>query len=75
MQSIIEDGKDGLLISPGCVNELSEAVSNLYYDSNKCINMGDYGFEKATNSYSRENIYNKLITIYKQAILNNQNKE
>lgn len=75
MQSIIEDGKDGLLISPGCVNELSEAVSNLYYDSNKCINMGGYGFEKATNSYSRENIYNKLITIYKQAILNNQNKE
>lgn len=75
MQSIIEDGKDGLLISPGCVNELSEAVSNLYYDSNKCINMGNYGFEKATNSYSRENIYNKLITIYKQAILNNQNKE
>lgn len=67
MQSIIDQNKDGILVTPGCVEELSKAIELLYYNTDRCIKMGKYGLEKAMNSYSREEIYRLLMQIYQQA--------
>lgn len=67
MQSIIDDGINGLLISPGSSSAISEAVRKLYYDEEKCKIYGDNGCIKASTQYSRETIYNDLIAIYHQA--------
>lgn len=68
MQSIINHNEDGLLVTPGSTVELSQAISSLYNDIQKCEKMGKCGLQKATNYYSREEIYRLLIQIYHQAI-------
>lgn len=67
MQSIIDDGVNGILIPPGDFNALSEAIHNLYYDDSECRKYGERGFNKATTQYSRETIYYNLMDIYRQA--------
>ena len=75
MTSIIETCKDGILVEPGDVKGLSQAISTLYNDSEKCRRYGKSGKEKTLKRYSRENIYNQLISIYDQAIAINKSKK
>ena len=72
MQSIVETGKDGILVEPGNVEELSAAIASLYPDVDKCIQYGEAGRTKAETLYSREQIYQYLIEIYKKAKENSQ---
>lgn len=68
MQSIIDPGVNGILVTPGSAEELGEAVKQLYYDRQQCITYGKNGYEKATTVYSKEVIYNTLMGIYNNAI-------
>ena len=72
MESIIDNGINGLLVSPGSVEELSEKIYILYNNIDRCKSMGENGYQKAIKEYSREQIYSSLMDVYKQAIENNK---
>lgn len=72
MQSIVETGKDGILVEPGSADDLSKAIAWLYPNVKLCIQFGQAGRRKAETLYSRERIYEELMEIYKQAKANNQ---
>lgn len=72
MESIIDNDINGLLVSPGSVEDLSEKISILYNDTDRCKSMGGNGYQKAIKEYSREQIYSSLMDVYKQAIENNK---
>lgn len=74
MQSIVDHGKNGLLVSPGDSGSLSWAIRDLYGDPARCREFGENGFMKATTLYSRDTIYKELTGIYEQAIVNAENK-
>ena len=67
MQSIVDDGVNGLLTPPGSSQAISDAVRRLYHDEGKCKEYGANGYLKASTQYSRATIYNDLIAIYRQA--------
>lgn len=69
--SIITDGVDGLLFEPGNVPDLTDKISSLYPDLDRCRAMGEAGFVQAEKLYSREMIYQTLEKIYEQAIRRN----
>ena len=74
MQSIVDHGKNGLLVSPGDSGSLSRAIRDLYGDTARCREFGENGFMKAGTLYSRDTIYKELTGIYEQAIRNAENK-
>ncbi len=73
MQSIIDHGENGLLVAPGDAVALSAAIGRLYPDKETCRRMGERGYEKATASYSRRQIYDTLMQIYDRAVANRKN--
>ena len=72
MQSIVETDKDGILVEPGNVDSLSQAIASLYSDIDRCKQYGQAGRRKAETLYSREHIYEELMKLYGQAKLNHQ---
>ncbi len=65
---IVEDGKSGLLVSPGHPGELAEAVLQLLNDKKKAESFGERGFEILTDRFSikrmvgeTERIYDRLL--------------
>lgn len=68
MQSIIDDGINGILVPPADSIALSNAISGLYNDLERCQIYGAAGYEKAQSQYSREEVYSNLCQIYKTAI-------
>ena len=54
------------------MEELSAAIASLYPDVDKCTQYGEAGRVKAETLYSREQIYQYLIEIYKKAKENSQ---
>ena len=75
MQSIVETGNNGILVKPGDVKELSNAIQNLYPDIELCKKYGMNGCKKTESLYSREQIYHDLISVFEQAIINNKKNE
>lgn len=67
MQSIIDHGKNGLLVPPGNSQALGEAITTLWRDGDRCRSYGEAGYQKATREYSREEIYKSLISVYQKA--------
>lgn len=67
MQSIIDNGVNGILVPPADALAISHAVRELYPDLAKCRHYGDNGYLKASTIYSRDNIYTDLMAIYRQA--------
>lgn len=67
MQSIIDHGKNGLLVPPGNSQALGEAITTLWRDGDRCRRYGKSGHQKATREYSREEIYKSLISVYQKA--------
>lgn len=68
MQSIIDNGVNGITIPPGDVEALKKAIEELSKDDNKSIEYGLKGYEKARTLYSREQIYLSLQSIINQAV-------
>lgn len=68
MPSIIEDQVHGLLVEPGDVTALGLAIGRLYTDEEHCRDYGEAGFKKASKHYSREAIFETLITVYSSLV-------
>lgn len=64
MQSIVETGKNGILVEPGNAKELGIAIRNLYFDKESCKKYGESGREKISTIYSRDHIYELLMNAY-----------
>lgn len=65
---IVTDQRNGLLFSPGRVDELAAKVAGLYADEERCRCYGQAGRQEAEELYSRETIYRTLTGIYDRAI-------
>ena len=61
---IIDDGKDGLLISPKDSGELREAIEKLISDKDLAKKLGINGQKKVLEKYSVEENIKRLIRIY-----------
>lgn len=70
MQSIIDNGVNGITVSHGDAGALKKAIEELSKDENKSIEYGLKGHEKASDLYSREQIYLSLQSIINQAVKN-----
>ena len=68
MQSIIDNGVNGITVSPGDTRALKKAIEELSKDENKSIEYGLKRYEKASSLYSREQIYLSLQSIINQAV-------
>lgn len=67
MQSIIDDGVNGLLVPPGDAPALADAIRTLYPQEELCRKLGDNGARKAATQYSRAEIYKSLMSAYTHA--------
>lgn len=68
MQSIIDNGVNGITVPPGDAEALKKAIEELSKDENKSVGYGLNGYEKAKALYSREQIYLSLQSIINQAV-------
>lgn len=72
MQSIIDNQTNGLLVPPGNSQALSDAIRQIYFDESKCRDLGENGYRKASDQYSRATIYTDLMDIYCNAGVKNK---
>lgn len=72
MQSIVKSKYNGLLVELGDVDDLSNAIGELYNDLTLCEQYGKAGCHEAHTAYSRERVYEHLMNAYKMAIQKKQ---
>ena len=65
---VISDAMDGLLVKPGDVNELAEAITSLLIDPTKAQTMGARGRKKTLDRYNWPDIARRFRSVYQQAI-------
>ncbi|MBR2630307.1 MAG: glycosyltransferase family 4 protein [Bacteroidaceae bacterium] len=68
MQSIINNGKNGILVPPADGKALGLAIKKLYTDVDMCKRFANQSIKDTADKYSRERIYEILIGIYKNLI-------
>ncbi|MEC9302830.1 MAG: glycosyltransferase family 4 protein [Bacteroidota bacterium] len=73
MESIIEHNKNGILVSPGNIQQLKNAVKNLYMHDDKCIILGKQAQKKCLKYYNDKEVYKSLLNAYAYAF-NKSNK-
>lgn len=66
MPSIITDGVDGKIVSPGDAAGLADAIASLYADEPLCRKYGAEGKKRASRDFSREAVYRTLVGIYNE---------
>jgi glycosyltransferase involved in cell wall biosynthesis len=65
---IVDEGRTGLLFTPGDAGELTEKIRYLWDHPELGWQMGHAGREKALREYSSEKHYDRLMTIYEDAM-------
>ena len=70
IKEIIRDGKDGLLIEPGSPLELSQAIIELYGNSEKSIAMGKMAYERFLNTFELNKVVHQMATYLSEEITN-----
>lgn len=65
---IVDDGETGLLFEPGNTQELADKIRYLWGRPDSCQEMGQAGREKALREYSPKAYYDRLMTIYENAM-------
>ncbi len=63
--SVVEDGKNGFIISVGDVNALSEKIQFFYNNRKEAVEMGKEG-RKTVSQYTWDNYGNKLASFYRK---------
>jgi len=63
-EEIIEDGVDGILVSPNDVDALSKAIIKIGVDRNFAFRMGEAGRKKVKESFNEAKNYKKIEKIY-----------
>lgn len=65
---VIEDGKNGILISPEAPQELAEKMSYLINDPGLCRQMGESAFKTVQERYSIEKYSEKVLNEYRLVV-------
>ena len=66
---IVEHNFNGLLFQPENSDDLAEKIANIYNDEKEIQRLGNNGFQKVTQKYSKQFYYNLLIDAYKNLII------
>jgi len=74
LKELIQDGKTGLLFKPKDVLELRKKIRSLFDNNALAKKLGKNAYHEAITAYSPEKHYNQLITIFNQAIKEEQSK-
>lgn len=64
MSEVVEHGKDGLLVRPGCIEELTTAIRYLADNRSVAVEMGRQGRINLEKKFNRELHYEKLVGLY-----------
>jgi glycosyltransferase involved in cell wall biosynthesis len=67
-KELVLDGKTGILVNPGEINELTDAIKLLLYDESKTKNMGMNARQFVTDNFDIERVANKIETLYKETL-------
>ena len=65
---IVDDGVTGLLFEPGDASDLANKVRSLWEDPVRCGEMGRAARRKATEHYSPDRYYRRLMDVYEAAL-------
>ncbi len=68
MPELIDEGRDGLLFSPGAVDELAACLRRMWNDPEQTHRMGLNGRRKVLAQYSPENHYHQLYPLYERLL-------
>jgi glycosyltransferase involved in cell wall biosynthesis len=68
LKESVADGKTGLLVPPGDVNELCNAMSRLLEDPDTAKSMGENGYDRFIGSYTTDAVIPRIVAAYKQLI-------
>lgn len=69
LNEVIDDGSNGLLITPFQVNILAEKILHLFTDIQGAVMMGENGHHKLLRDYSLDRMTNQTLDIYKKHLL------
>jgi glycosyltransferase involved in cell wall biosynthesis len=67
LPEIVDDGRTGLLFTPGDERELQARIQRLWASPQDCLEMGAAGRRKALREYSTDRYYERLLAIYRRA--------
>jgi glycosyltransferase involved in cell wall biosynthesis len=65
---VISDGEDGILLEPGNVEDLVQAVASMSSNRSRCEIMGRAGRKNLIHKFSRESHYQKLMQVYAKVL-------
>ncbi len=68
MPDIIDHNRTGLLVEPGSVEGISDAIARLYHDPEKRYRMGKNGRAKVIKDFNWKDISEKTIEVYNQVL-------
>jgi glycosyltransferase involved in cell wall biosynthesis len=65
---VIQDGYNGILVEPGNVDELAQAIINLFKDPTRRERLGQNARQQAVTQHSWEQYINRLEKIYESVL-------
>lgn len=68
VRTVVDDGVDGLLVRPGCLEDLAEKLARLLSDPTIRAQMGRRGRAKVEALYSWQAVVPRLAGIYREAV-------
>jgi glycosyltransferase involved in cell wall biosynthesis len=74
LPEVVQDRVTGLLVPPGSIVELAEAVDRLMRDGAYAASLGAAGRQKVLLDFTQEKHYRGLLEIYKEAIAEHHGK-
>jgi len=67
-KELVLDGETGILVNPGEINQLADAIKLLLYNEGKTRNMGMNAKQFVTENFDIERIVNKIEMLYKETL-------
>jgi rhamnosyl/mannosyltransferase len=65
---VVEDGRAGLLVPPGSVADLAQALRTLWNDRELARRLGDYGRTEVVPRFTWENLADRLDALYREVV-------
>jgi alpha-maltose-1-phosphate synthase len=65
---VVEDGRAGLLVSPGSVPDLARALRTLWTDRDLARKLGDYGRTQVVPRFTWEALADRLDVLYREVV-------
>jgi glycosyltransferase involved in cell wall biosynthesis len=68
LPELVVHGATGLLTTPGDVNELAAAITQLYFERDLMISMGHAAWERARSQFSSDHMVSKMAALYERLL-------